>query len=601
MFKKTWLILSQAAEKYRLVLWILLLLLTMAILLFPVHLEYEYHTVQSPYIFGNNLPFFCALFYIWMFLLLALIFSRRDAKWEKLALVCLFAVVFLGFWAIITPYFKHQDEWYNAAHVQYILQEGRIPLTHWYLGYFQWPGLHLTALTLCQITGLSILKVRTLFAIFEVLLLSTLFYVLLLRLLKNPAISAIGVVLLILGNILIGKWIPFHPDSFGPLLLLPLFLILLNRHEHTLLETWQDRLLMFIVLVAITITHFITSVALVLILVGIYLVQKIGKEPPLTSASFIGLTVVVVLTWEMYWAISTFRELTGIFTIMLYRISFYNIFLSAEVAMGARTSPLWATGVRLFWWVFVYGFGSILWLRSLFRLKKLTPLEKRVLGGFGGIIVLTIILTLAGQGGLQLVRFLKYAPFFTIPIILHFFLNLGNYKRRYSIAFLAILLFVLSLPTMFVYKNMINIGSFYPSEVSTSKFMKATYGEGEGLIIYASTFHGTLNAYYLPKARISGSADPIYLEDKNDLWAALGLQLQRFEDWYGDREYSVYVYSKRLVGSYLHIFGFEPTHNEWIQVQIRLSDKNKVYDNGDCEIYIPAKPRPPLEEVVVGN
>ena len=182
MIKKALLNLPQVAEKYRLVIWILLLLLTMAILLFPVHLEYEFHSVQSPYIFDNKLPLFSALYSIWMLLLLVLIFSKREARWEKLALVCIFAIVFLGFWAIITPYFRHHDEWYNAAHVQYLLNEGTISL-EWeeipvYLGYFEWPALHFVGSTMVQITGLSILKIRTLFVVFEALLLPTLLYVL---------------------------------------------------------------------------------------------------------------------------------------------------------------------------------------------------------------------------------------------------------------------------------------------------------------------------------------------------------------------------------------------------------------------------------------
>lgn len=601
MIKKVLLNLSQVAEKYRLALWILLLLLTMAILMFPVHLEYEYHTIQSLYILGNNLSLFGVLYCVWMLLLLVLILSRREAKWEKLALVCLFVMVFLGFWVIITPYFRHQDEWLNASHVQYLLQEGRITLTPRFLDYFQWPGLHLTGTALSQITGLSIFKVRTLFGVFENLLLATLFYVLLLRYLKNPSIAAIGVVLFILGTITIGKAIPFHPETFG-LLFLPLFLILLSRHEHTFLETWQDKLLMIIVFMAITITHLITSLALILILAAIYLVQKIDRKVSLTSVNLVILSIVIFLAWEMYCAFFGFGELLKLIWQELHGIQFYNIFLSAETAMGARTSPLWATGTRIFWWIFVYVFGSILWLKSLFRLKKLSPLEKKYVGGLAGIIALTIIVTLAGMGGFQFARFLKYASFFTIPLILLFILNLDDFKRRFSIALLTILLFALSLPTLFVYNNMIMTQAFYPSEVSGSKFLKSVYGEGEELDIYCGIFHRPLNRYWLPKVNVYREDDLIYFEgNPRKLWPTVNVIVDRFLNWYGEREHSVYVYSNRLTGSYQHVFGFEPTHPEWLKVKNKLSGENKVYTNGDYQIYVPAKPRPPHEETILGD
>ncbi len=601
MYKKAVHNLSQVAEKYRLVLWILLLLLTMAILMFPVHLKYEYHTIQSLYIFGDNLPLFSALYCIWMLVLLMLIFSRREAKWEKLALVCIFTLVFVGFWVIITPYFRHQDEWYNASHVQYLLDYGRINLTPRFLDYFQFPGLHLTGTTLCQITGLGIFEVRTLFSLFEALLLTMLFYVLLLRSLKNPSMAAIGVVLLLLGTITLGKAIPFHPETFG-LLFLPLFLILLNRHEHAFLETWQDKFLVIIVLIAITITHLITSLALVFILAAIYLVQKIDKRIALTSVNLVILSIVIFLTWEMAWASFSFTELLKLFPRILEGIRFDNIFLSAEVAMGARTSPLWATGTRVFWWIFVYAFGSILWLKSLFRLKKLSPMEKKYIGGLAGIIALTVVVTLAGMGGFQFARFLKYASFFTIPFILLFILNLNDFKKRYTIASLTIVLFALSLPTLLAYNNMIMTQTYYPSEVAGSKFLKSVYDEGEELDIYCGIFHRPINRYWLPKANVDREDDPIYYEgNPAKLWPTVNVIVDRFLNWYGEREYSAYVYSKRQTGSYQHIFGFEPTHPEWLKLKDKLSDTNMVYTNGDYQIYVPAEPRPLQEETILGD
>ncbi len=603
MIRKAMLKLSQVAEKYRPALWVLLFLLTMAILYFPVHLEYEYRPVQSPYIFGSNLPLFGALYCIWMLLLLVLIFSRREAKWEKLALVCLFAVVFLGFWTIITPYFRHHDEWYNAAHVEHLLQAGGVSL-HWettpaYLGYFGWPGLHFIGSTICQITGLSIFKARTLFVIFGALLFPALLYVLFLRSLKNPSISAIAVLLVIVANITISKVSLFFPAYLGYMFMLS-FLILLNRHEYTLLETWQDRLIMIVLFLAATMTHLITSLALIFILAGIYLVQKRGKKTLLTSAGSVALFLIIVVTWEMYWRRytlfdtagpalpetpgSALPETPGPALLSSPDFSLRNLLLLAKTTIGGR-SPLWATGIRLFWWVSIYAFGSILWIKSLFRMKGLSPLEKKEVGGLAGIIGLTIVVTLAGQGGAQFIRFIMYAVVFTVPIVLRFFFNLGEYKRRYSFALLVILLFALSLPTFFVYNNMVSINATYPCEISARKFLESNYGEGEDLTLYSSIFATPINAYYLPKAELRTEPDYLGFKDKNDLWPGVGTLIREFEKGHG-----VFMYSKRSTALYENVFGFKSTHPEWLKLRNELSDENKVYANGYNELYVPAKP-----------
>lgn len=627
MVKKGVLKLSQVAEKYRLVLWVLLLLLTMAILRFPVHLKYEYHPVQSPYIFGSNLLLFGALYCIWMLLLLVLIFSRREAKWEKLALVCLFAVVFLGFWAIITPYFRHQDEWYRAAHIQYLQDYGRIDLSHPYLQYFKFPGLQLGGFALCQITGLSIFATRTVLVLFLALLLSALLYVLFLRSLKSPSIAASGVLLFILGNILISKGSLLFSSHLAYMFLIS-FLILESTQEYALLKTWQGGLIMVMLLLAATITHFITSVTLVLILAGIYLVLKIGKKIPLSSAGLITLSLIIVLTWQLYRVTLTFtrvdttesprisgsspnkpqgseapslaRGLWNISSTSLSEfplrpvsegVSLFNLLRGLQVALGARI-PLWALITKLSWGTIIYAFGSILWIKSVFSIKKLSALEKKCVGGLGGIGILTIIVTLAGQGGVQFMRYLMYAPLFTVPLILFFFLKLGDYKRWYSIALLAIILFALSLPAFFVNNDMIEVDATYPYEISARKFLKSNYGEGEELTIFTSRFSTALSAYYLPKAELKHVPGHLDIEEKKDLWVHMDTLVAIFETpservKHGVREHALFIYSQRLTGAHEHIFAFKPTHPEWLKLKNKLSRGNRIYSSDYIQIYTP--------------
>mgnify|MGYP001093293298 CR=1 FL=1 len=113
MFKRAQFSVSLLARNHRLGLWILLLLLTALILLSPVHLSHEYRIFQSPYGF-DNLPLFGALYSIWMALLLLLLFTR-GSDWGKAAIVCIFALVHLGFWTIAFPGVRDATEAYSFA------------------------------------------------------------------------------------------------------------------------------------------------------------------------------------------------------------------------------------------------------------------------------------------------------------------------------------------------------------------------------------------------------------------------------------------------------------------------------------------------------
>jgi len=62
-------VLAQLKRSYGLSVWLLLTLLTAALLLYPVHLEPVYRPVQSPYIF-DNFPLFASIYYAWIGILL---------------------------------------------------------------------------------------------------------------------------------------------------------------------------------------------------------------------------------------------------------------------------------------------------------------------------------------------------------------------------------------------------------------------------------------------------------------------------------------------------------------------------------------------------
>ena len=476
-----------------------------------------------------------------------LILSRREGRWEKLALVCVFAVVFFGFWTINTPYFRHLDEWYRAAHIQYVLDHGEIDLSHQYLQYFAFPGIQLLGSAICDVTGLSILEMRTVLILFMALILAALLYALFLKSLKNPDISALAVILLMLGSIMLSKnGILF--SAHLAYIFIVVSLLVLSRREYRL---WQYAALMIILILAITITHLLSSVLLILVLLGIYLVQRRDKKDPVASGGLVAISLFFVLAWEMFLAIRVFGELAISSSCLFYgELDLSGLFMGAGTAVGISGGgvPIWALIDKLFWWAFVYGFGTILGVMSLFRINRLNVVEKTVAGGLAGVIMLAIVATFAGAQGHQgAQKYLMFAPLFTVPFILLFFLNLGDYKRRYSIALLAVLLFALSLPTFFVNNDMIQMDVAYPSEISSREFLRSNYGEGEKLIVFSTVFSVPFNMYYLPEAELITDPEYLYLPYDEYLWIEMDELVTDFEVARESR-HNVFIYSKRLTG-----------------------------------------------------
>ena len=199
----------------RFALWLLLVVLTATILVFPTHLTLEYTSIQSTRIF-SNLPFFAILFCVWLAVLFFLLFSRSgkgEHDWEKLALVCIFSAVFLGFWTIITHKGLYDEGIYNAAHVKYMNEVGKIPLGNKVLGYYDFPGLHLIGSFVSQITGLDVISAVSAIVFFQALLLTALLYVLFKRWLNDHPVAPLATLLVIQGNISLDKLNFFHPRN----------------------------------------------------------------------------------------------------------------------------------------------------------------------------------------------------------------------------------------------------------------------------------------------------------------------------------------------------------------------------------------------------
>jgi hypothetical protein len=625
MVNKASLNIWQFTQNHRLSLWVLLLLLTAIILLFPVHLHFEYHAVQSLYIFGDKLPLFVILYYVWISILLFLLFSAsKNNEWQKLLLVCIFALVYKGFWVIVTPYGAFADEIPSMADIRYLQEASRVSPAALPIGYLAFPGFHFLGLSLSEIGGLGTLETRTWFSVFSCVLFAALLYVFFAKSLRNSNLASLGVILALQGAVMFStRGQQFWPGNLAFLLLILLLLLLVFLHEGAFLSGAIIHGLIIISVAALTITYPVTSVCVIFILSGIYLIQRVRKESLLPS-SIIVLCLVMVLAWEMYWAISMFHGLVS------FGAMFVDNMTRGEIwgwlhAVGGQTSVflgekvvLWASLTRFFWLALIFVLGTILGIRNLIRVRKLDSLQAIEIGGLLGVVIFSTVCIFVFPGGAQYYRFLTYAPFFTVPILLRSLWGFNSYTkpspekivrfsenpgkvplalklspprglatfggwfRKYAFILLVALVFVLSLPTFLAHNGEVSTRAIYPYEYAAGKFLESVYGaEVEQLEIFTEPYAAYPIGYYIREAHFHPTQLPGEMANGEELWPEI--LVDQFES--SSYPNAIFVLSERHAQWWNGPPLIKPTDPRWVNFINRLSEHNKIYDNGHIEIY----------------
>jgi hypothetical protein len=575
------------AENHRPALWILLLLLTAVILFFPVNVTDAYHPIESLYIFGNQLPLFAIVFYIWLTLLLLLLFSKTGAAktdWEQLALVSIASMVLLAFWVIIIPYGR-LDFISNSSIVKMIQDAGMIPAGK--ATYMDFPGSHLLILSLSSVTGFSIFLTANLFMVLNAAIFSSLLYLLFNKLLHNSSVAAFAAILLMLGNQLLARGYTFWPGIISLDLLLA-FILVLVHDESFFLRTTSDRIAALIFLLATTIMYFQASILLPLILIGVYLMQRASKQVSIPLPIIIVFIIIPVI-WVIYRTIVVFPLLVN------YSDSFLKDIFAGDFlfwvpfyykANVGETFPEWANLIRLYWWALIFGLGTILALVHLFRLKRLTYDEKLVTGGLIGVIFLTIGTTLATPGGERFVHFLQYAAFFTIPALVTFLLNIDKRIKGYGFTALVIVSVVIALPTFFVFNNKIGSDPVHVYDYEPMQFLGSTLGNNNNIVLFNS--YGAAY-YYLPDAQYPSEMNGYYTEES--FWQTIDEGVQVFLQ--KDRN-AVYIINPQTKLTSEIISGISVNDPGWqkLEQMLETGHAKLIYNNEYVQLW-----KPPNETV----
>jgi hypothetical protein len=580
-----------------LLLWIVLLLLTSAISLFPVTLNFEYHAVESLHIFGDYLWFFGILFVLWMAILLLLLLTGIG-EWQRIALLAIFAFVFFGFWVFITPYGGWCDGLVNMGNVRYLSQSESIPFDHITLAYFQYPGIHLTGFALSEILGIDIPEIRTFFLVFCRVLLAILLYLLFARSIKNPQMASLAVIFLACGAMLITRTV-FHAGVTAIIFFVIMLYFLVKSGA---LAKPAIASLFILCFAALTITYVPIPVFFIFVLGGIYLINRFSKQKTVNLTLLI-LCAVVFLIWQIFWATLMFEGLAehtedflAAFEDPLERLM--PLFGIATQKLGEQI-PLWARLTSYFWLVFLYLFGGVLAIRNIFKIKKLDSIGTIETGGLWGIIIASAITIFAFSEGTQYHRFLMYVPFLAAPLIIKFVSGIEKNKRelqfidtplsqnpvganKFSLIAIPLLLLVLSFPTFLVNHSGINTQSVYEYELSSGEFVR-DYFEQDGLLFISDVVTVYSFMYYTPDAELSPPPQLWDISNEEELWLSFQRKADTFINY---RKTSVFAVSERFDQPYRSTYDIDKTGTKWAAFISQLAPSDMVYDNGHTQIFV---------------
>jgi hypothetical protein len=585
---------------HRLALWVLLLVFSGIILVFPVSIRYVYAPIQSASIFGENTVLFGIVYCIWSLLLFSLLLMNvKNGEWQRLALVSLYATVFLGFWAVKTPYGGQQDEVWNLAHVQSLIDTGKIAPGHPNLMYFQFPAFHLEIYALSQFAGMGLFTTRIAYLLLSSVLLSSLLYLLFSRILKDSWLASLAVILMLQGS-LIAKWQVFWPGNLAFLLLIALLALLCQRDDRPALggNTQAGLLVVLVLFAAFVTTYLPTPLYFISMILGMYLLQRIARKE-VVRLPLVILFAVLFACWIIYLASGFFEGLASFAPTFVKGLSDpwsrFSTVSGATTGYVGESIPLWASLTRRFWLALIFGVGGILTVWNIARARRLSTVAVIETGGLLGILAFTAVIYLAIPIA-QWVRIMVMAPLFTIPVIIGYAtghdrrnelvpegrLRISGWLKKYLPPALVVACLVLSLPTFLAHETSFTTTAVYPYELSIGEYLQSACGRGNGLNIYSSNSAYTYT-YWVPEAQYHVTDAPELFVRGDDLWTKMDQLESDFENSYDIR--AVFVVTERFRGPSGHPAEIKPTDPNWEGFVASLEMHNRVYDDGSDQIY----------------
>lgn len=559
-------------------LWILLLGITIAIFHYPFSITPTLPLpVQTIYMFPN-LPLFGTLFYLWMLLLLLLLFSGHANMLEKLGLCFIFVLVFNIFWIINSPWGGSYDTLRHLGELQYIQEVGKItPQAIEIFVPLYFPGFQLTVVPLAEISGLNNFQVQVVFLTALNLMLALMLFTVFLKFLKNSFYASLAAVLSLASSVLlVTNMTHFHPISLATFLI-AFFVLLAFRGG-------QGKPLLLLVASAATIGYPFTPFLFSFILFSIYAIHRVFKQRTSVTLVTAIIPAVFIASWELYQAPWHFESIVSVWPKIWADLRAGEFFWATKQTVEANIGPAypwWGNVTRLFWWLFVFGFGTLLMLWKLPYFKRHGYLERIQISALVGVLITILVGTLGTYGAVHggISRYIWIAPFFVVPSLVKFPFTSG--LRRFGIAFLFIALLIFSFPTFLTNQDTFAYKRIYLSEHCAVEFIKAT-SEVQQLHLY--NYGYSLYLYHIPKA-VKKLADPgePYNRTEEEVWKTFNNIIRSFIS--ASQGINLFVHTEKFKLLYQEYLNIPPEHANWGKLESELLRTNRIYFNNLMEIY----------------
>jgi hypothetical protein len=573
----------------------LLILLTVALISWHKSLQLEYAPVQSLRVL-NRLLVFGILYNVWIAALVLFVFLEwrsRTASYMGLILIGSFALVYRGMWDLLMP-----DWWVdglsNIITAEAISTLGRVPRSVPNFPYWEFPGLHVLASSLSQVTSLEMFKAVAFLQLTFDVFLGWLYYLVFHRLLSDSRSACLSAILAMMGNVVYAALF-FYPGFLGLIFIGLFFLFLLDQQKNDKLR--QGMLVVPLLLGAVTITHFVSSMVFLSFLLGLGTVSlleaKFVREARMPQLEFsTSLFIGIPVAWLVFWGTQSFHNLVILGSEIQRNLRLDQFlgyaFQGVSTNIGASL-PLWARTVRVFWLLTIFGLGSILSLVNAFRIRRLNLFERVVVGCFLGVGALSLTVTLVSTRGFEYFRYLFYAPFFTVPFLLKACQDFRPF-RKLVIPGIGIVIAALSLPTFLVHHASVEQYAFYPAEYAAGRFLSSASASARGrqLMVFGLGFSALPVIYFVPDSvYLTEGQASIDLVDKQGLWRSVEKQVAEFTRPGATGRGKVFVISERPRVYYRHLFGVDVDDPRWRLITERLSDESAiVYENGGVHLYL---------------
>jgi hypothetical protein len=473
------------------------------------------------------------------------------------------------------------------AEVKYLIEEGRIPPGgNPNFPYLDFPGLHVVGLSLVQITGMDVFMAIRVYLVISGLLLTLLLYAGFLRRLGTPARAAMSVVLAIASSMVLGVVTnQFHPINLSTIYIATFFLLLTIPSLRALPSSYLFPLL--ILMFAATIEYVFTPVFFSMVLLSIYVLHPPARSKRIIAGSSIVFPLIFLFTWEVYVTVWNFPNIVRQMPEALRGFVEWKWLLPTEQVLAGNLGPSfpwWGNVTRLYWWVSVFGFGTILaaWRVISRPAAKSQDVE---LAFFLGILATMVPGSLVGgiigvvHGGLS--RYVWIAPIALAPILV----KVLDQPRARSVAVpFTIASLALLFPTFLTNGSHLSTHRTYAHELAVGEFISDTYGKGKGLTLYCDT---DLPVFYLLYATEASVRIPsgAYGTLETQMWQSVEEVVTSFRA--SSRERNLLIAWPKMRGNYQERMGISPDHPNWRVATEELSTTIRIYDNRNLQLYAP--------------